>query len=355
MARTHFSASVARNTPKRGRLFTATGMLAVAATALVLTPQPATALLIVPTFTGAITSDFNAASIETAIDSAIGTIDTLYSNPGTVDIVFTSGSGDFLGESETEDTTYAYGTYTGLLAAASAAQPTNTVLATAIANLGSGNQPGPGGSVQVTTADAQVVLGSSVTGCYDANGNFVSACGQSYDGVVTLNTALALNYTTTAEAGEYSAITGVEHEIDEILGGGGQGSVLNEIPCGGSKTAYPDVGVLDLYRYSAPGTPSFSSCDGTAAYLSVDGGDTSIALLNNDPNGDLGDFLLDGFVQSADATAGIEPSYTTASPEFAMMELIGYDNTTSTVPEPASLVLFGSGLAGMLGVRRRRS
>jgi hypothetical protein len=316
--------------------------------------QPAAALLIVPTFTSAITTDPNAASIEFAINSAIGTIDSLYGNPGTVKIVFTTGSGSFLSESDTFDYNYAYGVYTGLLAGVSASQPGNSVLASAIANLPSGNKPGPGGTVQVTTADAQVVLGSSVSGCYNSIGTFVAGCGQTNVGVVTLNTSLPLNYTTTPVSGQFSAVSGMEHEINEILGGGGQGSTLNNIPCGGSKTDFPDVGVLDLYRYSAPGVPSFSSCTGTSAYLSVDGGITDIIAFNSNAGSDLADFGPDGFVQSANATKGIAPAYTTASPEFPMLESIGYEGVTTAAPEPASLALLGSGLAGMLAMRRRR-
>jgi hypothetical protein len=321
--------------------------------ALMAATHPAAALLIVPTFTSAITASPTEASIESAIDSAIGTVDSLYANPGTVNIVFDSGSGSFLGQSETADYSYAYNAYTSQLAAVSAAHPTNTVLASAIANLGSGNKPGPNGTVQVTTADAQIVLGSNVTGCFTATGTFNSACGQTYDGVVTLNTSLSLNYTATPVAGAYSAIAVMEHEINEILGGGGQGSALNGIPCGGSKSSYPNVGVLDLYRYSGAGVPSFSSCNGTAAYLSVDGGVTSIVAFNDNPTGDLTDFGPNGYVQSADASTGIVPGYTTASPEFPMMESIGYDGPTNA-PEPMSLALLGSGLAAMLAVRRRQ-
>jgi hypothetical protein len=324
---------------------------------------PARALTIDPYFDSSITSAANAASVEFAIDTAISTIDSLYTNNGTVNIVFTQASGSFVGESETADYAASYADYVGLLSATSAQQPTNTVLTSALGTLSTGNQPGSGGSVLFTTADAQIALGlgaaDGVTGCFTSGGSFVSACGQSYVGVVTLSSSVPLNYTTTAVGGEYSAISGAEHEIDEMLGGGGQGSVLNAIADG--LTAYDnDVGVLDLYRYAAPGVASFSTSGSATAYLSVDGGVTDIVGFNQNSSGDFADFgqsgsavgrfSATGDVQSAFGSPGILPSYTPGSPEFIMMEAIGYDGV---VPEPTSLGVLGSAMVGLVAARRR--
>jgi len=329
----------------------------------VLCGPPARALTIVPYFDSSITDASNAASVEFAINTAISTIDALYTNDGTVNIVFAQASGSFVGESETADYGTSYADYVGLLNATSAQEPTNTVLTTALANLSSGNQPGSGGQVLFTTADAQIALGlgaaSGVTGCFGSSGSFVSTCGQLYDGVVTLSSTVSLNYTTAPVAGAYSAISGAEHEIDEMLGGGGQGSTLNAIADG--LTAFDsDIGVQDLYRYAAPGVASFSTSGSATAYFSITGGVTDIVGFNQNSSGDFGDFAQSGSaigefsptgdVQSAFGTPGIVPAYTTASPEFEMMEAIGYDGV---VPEPTSWAVLGSAVAGLLAMRRR--
>lgn len=291
--------------------------------------------------------------MESAIDTAIANIDVLYSNPGTVNIVFKQASGSFVGQSETADYDTTYSQYVGLLTAVSATEPSNSVLSTAIANLASGNQPGAGGDVLFTTADAMTVLGlgatSGVTPCFNSSGTFVSTCNQIYDGVITLSNSLSLNYTSSPVSGEYSAIATTEHELDEILGGGGQGSVLNLIADG--MTQYDnDVGVLDLYRYAAPGVPSFSTSSGATAYFSVNGGVTDIIGFNQNSSGDFADFGPNGYVQSAFGTLGTVPAYTAASPEYEMMEAIGYDGA---VPEPTSLALFAPALIMLLRLRRR--
>ena len=304
---------------------------------------PASALTINPFFDASITGAGNAAAVEGAINLAISNIDSLYSNAGTVGIVF-SQSASVLGQSEAADYSLGYSAYVAALTADSLAHPGNSILATAIAHLSSGNDASGTGAIDATSAYFRTALGfNDATGCFNSAGGFVNTCGQSYDGVITLGNAL--NYGTTPVAGVYSAIATAEHEINEILGGGGQGSTLGQ-----STSAF---GPLDLYRYSAPGTPSFTTSGSATAYFSVDGGTTSIVSFNQTAPGDYADFGASGYVQSAFGTAGTLPSYTRASPEFAMMSAIGYDSLP--VPEPGSVALLGLGVLGLRATRRQRA
>ena len=82
----------------------------------------------------------------------------------------------------------------------------------------------------------------------------------------------------------------------------------------------------------------------------MDGKVTSIIGWNQSSGGDFGDFLSDNNVQSAFSDTGIVPIYNPFSPEFAMLESIGYNGI---VPEPAALAMLLTGLAGMRAVRLR--
>jgi hypothetical protein len=148
-------------------------------------------------------------------------------------------------------------------------------------------------------------------------------------------------------------VGGIEHELDEVIGGGGAGSSLNNFLNQG-------YGSTDLYRYLAANTPSYSTTT-AASYFSINGGVTSIVSFNQNvpgstcTGGDFGDFAPPGtgagqLIQNACNSTGADAAYTAASPEYVMEQAIGWD----PVPEPGTLALLGTSLLGFAALRRRR-
>ena len=178
------------------------------------------------------------------------------------------------------------------------------MLASAIAHLPTGNKPGPGGSVVLTSADARLALGlSGFTGCYNSSGTFIGGCGQIYDGVITLSTSQTLNYASTPVSGAYSVINTIEHEINEILGGGGQGTILNQI-CARQHPLQQRCRACWIFiamprrvwRASAHPAP----CRRISRSMA---GPTAIAGFNQSSTGDLADFSTSG----TDTVGDLEP------------------------------------------------
>lgn len=361
-----------------------------------MTPQ-AQALTINPIFADSYTGpnfgfpvvslDGNVAA-ENAIVSATQLIATQYSNNVTVNVLYYGShdtTGGFLGASVTGQAVYSYAQYTNALMADSLSHVTNSALSTAVANLGVGN--GASGDpaatfVAPTTPDARVLgLGAGPTGDstpeFGSTGTFLGG-GGTVDAIVFLNLDQPLSFTrpipSVADGIFFDAQTVMEHETDEVLGIGGTGSTLNDLLV--DPNFAPDFfgvtgnvyGPLDLYRYAAPGVPSYVANPNIDfsqfAYFSIDGGNTFIDSFNQEAMafGDAGDWGLaqvcpggfflggSGGVQDAFGCNNQSADVTQNSPEDLALQAIGFDR----VPEPLTLSLFVAGLAGAAALRRHK-
>jgi len=284
----------------------------------------ASSFVIVPTFDNSILNDSNAPIIQATINSAINVYEATFTDPITVHITFTEMNSG-LGSSSTFFANIPYATY--LTALTFDATTSND--ATALAHLGAGlNNPVNGDlSINVKTANLRA-LGINVNP-------------PSVDGTVGLNTSITnLSRGGLQNPNKYDLMAVTEHEIDEVLG---LGSALPNPPF---STIFPE----DLFRYDSGGGRNFTT-SGDNAYFSIDG-TTDLARFNQDGSGDYGDWWSAGGhtpkVQDAVGTPGAQPNL---GVELTGLDVIGYD--LAPVPEPATVVLLGTGLA--VSTLRRRN
>jgi hypothetical protein len=321
------------------------------ALAVGLTTTSVNALAIIDNFDSTITNNPNAATIESGIQSASNTISSLFGNSTTVNILFEFNPAVF---SQTTAAGYinSYATYTNLLKANAIANPANTTLAMAVANLGAGNSGLP---IYSTSANLRALGLTTAPGNLSSVG--IAGSGGVYDAIVSIGN---LNYVSNGPGKNSLGVSIVERAINDVLGGGASGSTL------GTSNANTALGGLDLYRYQTIGT-GISNIDSTPSYnpstfaiagFSVDGGKTGIELFNQAGFGSAyGDFSNDNpgcLIQSAFYSCAT-PVYSTASPEFLMMESLGFDPVTNAVPEPSTWAMMILGFAGIgfMAYRRR--
>jgi len=282
---------------------------------------------------------------QSVINSAISFYQNTFSDPITVNIAFAAEPTCGLGCSNKWVYSSAYSTYRNALGA----DATSTDDATAMANTpNTATNPVNGGtSINYSSATGRAV-GLNTPGATMTCLNTSAVV----DGCVRFNP----NITTTnpPQNNLYSLLTVVEHEIDEVLGLG------SDV---GGTGFFASPAAEDLFRYASPGVRSYApnaNCPGSTAYFSIDGGATNLVGFNNCNNGgDYGDWVTSGThrVQDAFGNPGEAVSLNSSSPEVRALDVIGYTlSSQTTTPEPSTLLLFGTGLGGLLtlGVRRQR-
>jgi|GEM_PF-1326115 len=247
----------------------------------------------------------NAALIETTIKAATAQVTGLIANTGTYTINFVDDPTTGLGESVNTGTMdLSYSSFLSYLKA----NPIKSVAGlTALASLPSGSSIGiNGNATQVSLGGVNLnILGDSKDGnaLISANNGFIGTIGLNFDGVNLSRTNINPN--------NYDLFSTAAHEVGEVLGIGGQGSTLGQ--------GTSDVGVLDLYRYSASGVRSYTASSNAVSYFSINGGKTSLVHFNQSPDGDYSDWG-DGVkpgddqgntpsqVQDAFASPGVTPN-----------------------------------------------
>jgi hypothetical protein len=307
----------------------------------------ANALVITPVFDSSITGSSNATAIEASINSAIRAMDNLYTNAVTLKVDFTyksASAGNLLSTSQYFDA-ISYSTYIADLRSVHNTESSNSVLTTALANLTYGNDANGSKNVAISLGLAEM-LGIISSGTYN-----------SYVPVININSNQSFGFTQPVSSSTYDLTGGLEHELNEVLGGGGAGSTLNSV-ANNVSGLNGDVGPLDLYRYSAAHTASFTTSSSANSYLSVNGGTTSVVSFNQNSSGDFGDFTPNCgsassgglLIQNAFNCTGTYAAYTSSSPEATMLQALGWSVATSSssasVPEPTSISLLIGGLLG---------
>jgi len=277
-------------------------------------------LVINATFDSSITSNPNAAAIQSMINRAISIYQSTFSDPITISICFRYASTEIngnplpsgvLARSNSAPALVPWNTYINALK--SDGKSTND----STANAGLPTSP-LSSSILITTANGRAV------GLNTPPGTFIGVPAGSYDGVVTLNSTFSqLQFSRPISGSNLDAQSATEHEMDEVIG---LGSYLN--------TNGTDLRPQDLFSWSSAGTRSLTTSG--LRYFSINGGTTRIVGFNQG-GGDFGDWA-DGtcFVQQAIVCAGASPDISATSPEGINLDVIGYDLGGTSGGAPAA-------------------
>ena len=294
---------------------------------VLISPLSAQALTFNITYDSSLTSQANAAQIETDFGIATQLMQTLYTNASSVNItVYWGDNGPFtngidLGASHTE--AVGYYTYAQLTDALRASR-TTLADSNAVASLPA-SDPVANNQWIIPRAEAKA-LGLSTY--YGIPVNDASTT----DGEIGFASNVSYNFNPTnrtAVFGDYDFISVAEHEISEVMGRGTFG--LND---SGNYVPY------DLFRFTAGGVRSFNVND-TGVYFSVNNGATVLKYFYDDINtGDIQDWATSTPPDSYDAFISNGEEGRLSSADLTSLDVIGY-NLNFLAPQ-----LTGAALAG---------
>ena len=287
-----------------------------------ITTAPTTGLTIHPTFDSSITGNPNAAAIQAMINRTIAIYESLFSDPITVQIRFryatTAPDGSPLppGTVSRSDIllyTLPWSTFINALRADATTSNDDTANA---------SLPGTAlvANIEPSSANGRAV-GLNTPPAMFANGTIGN--GGPYDGIVTLNSSVPLQFIRPTDTGSFDAQRSTEHEMDELL-------------CLGSKLGQDGIPFRpqDLFSWSSAGHRNITASG--ARYFSINGGVTNIVGFNQDPSGDFGDWVsqdcpqANPYVQNAFACTGQFSDIAATSPEGINLDVIGYDLTQTS-------------------------
>jgi len=287
-----------------------------------ITTAPTTGLTIHPTFDSSITGNPNAAAIQAMINRAISFHESLFSDPITIQIRFryatTAPDGmplpmGTLARSDILLYRIPWSSYISALRAdgrtSNDTQANASLPSTALS-----------ANVRPSSAGGRAV-GLNTPPAMFANGTVGQ--GGPYDAIVTLNSRAPFQFTRPPGSGSFDAQRSIEHEVDEAIGLGSR--------LGGNSN---DLRPQDLFSWSSPGHRNINT-SGTR-YFSINGGVTNIVRFNQNPDGDLGDWLSEQcpqthpYVQNAFACTGQSSDIAATSPEGINLDVIGYDLTQTS-------------------------
>ena len=328
--------------PKRSAIYALALLLAITCH-----PLARADLVIDGTFGASITDLPDASTVEAGIDQAISRIEAAIATPITVGIDFEDDTSISLGNNLTYYGDLSYSQYLSDLKTNQVRSAEDNI-ALATLPVQTDNPVDGNPDVQLTLPLLRAIGEASLGDNSFNNG---------IDSTISLNLPeMNVSRTGTQNPDDYDLQAVVTHEMDEVLGIGGQGSVL------GSGTTGP-VGSLDLFRYSAPGVRSFSQSADVSAYFSINGGSSNLVYFNqygnNSDFGDWGNGAIpaeqDGNdspqVQDAFGTPGADVNL--GFNELTAFDVVGY-NLTEPVPEPRNVSLLAVGLLA-IALHRHRS